>query len=90
MFPGCSKSYTGKTQKTLFERIIEHAFEDMNSAVYSSINNCDGVKYLDNLLKIGQIQKEQNKLDQEIYNEQMLKKTSISLVRQGDETFFHL
>ena len=48
--PGCSKSYIGKTERTFFERINEHAFKDKNCVLYNHINNCDGVKYLVDLL----------------------------------------
>ena len=51
---------------TLFERINEHAFKDKNSVAYNHINNCDGVKYLVDLLNIDQIQiqTERDKFDQ--------------------------
>ena len=51
-FPGCSKSYIGKTERTFFERINEYVFKDKSSVVYNHINNCDGVKYLFDLLNI--------------------------------------
>ena len=53
--PGCSKNYIGKTERTFFERINEHAFRDKKSVVHNHINNCDGVKYLVDLLNIDQV-----------------------------------
>ena len=55
--PGCSKSYIGKMERTFFERTNEHAFKDTNSVIYNHIN-CDGVKYLVDLLNIDQAQTE--------------------------------
>ena len=61
--PGCSNSYFGKMERTFFERINEHAFKDKNSVVYNHINNCDGVKYLVDLLKIDLVQTERDRFD---------------------------
>ena len=66
--PGCSKSYIGKTERTFFERINEHAFKDKNSVVYNHVNNCDGVKYLVDLLNIDQVQRERDKFDKKVYS----------------------
>ena len=59
-----------------------------NSVVYNHINNCDGVKYLVDSLNIDQIQAERDKFDKNIYSVVMLKKTSVTLIRQGNGTFF--
>ena len=57
---GCSKSYIGKTKRTIFGRINKHPFKG-NSVVYNYINNCDEVKYLVDLLNLDQVQTECNK-----------------------------
>ena len=77
-------------ERTFCERISEHAFKDKNSVVYNHIDNCDGVKYLIDLLNIYQVQTACDKFDKNIYGVVMLKKTSVSLIGQGDETFFYL
>ena len=64
---GCSKSYIGKTETTFFERINERAFKDKNSIVCNHINNCNGVKYLADLLNIDEVHIERDKFDK-IYN----------------------
>ena len=48
--PGCCASYVGKTQRTLHERCIEHAWSDKDSAVRAHINECDGIKHIKNLM----------------------------------------
>ena len=58
--------YIGKTERTIFERIIEHALKDKHSVVYSNTNKCDEVKYLDDLLNTDQVQTERDKLDKKI------------------------
>ena len=67
-FPGCSNNYTGKTERTFFERINEHAFKDKNSVVYNHVNNCDEVKYLVDLLNIDQVQTERDKFDKKMHS----------------------
>ena len=77
--PGCSKSYIGKTERTFFERINEHAFKDKNSVVYNHVNNCDGVKYLVDLLNIDQVQTERDKFDEKILSVTTVKE-NISII----------
>ena len=48
--PGCCASYVGKTQLTLHERWIQHAWSDKNSAVRAHINECDGIKHIKNVM----------------------------------------
>ena len=62
-----SKSYIGKTERTFFGRINEHAFKDKNSVVCNHINNCDGVKY------IVQVQTECDKFDKKVYSVRTVK-----------------
>ena len=88
--PECSNNYIGKTERTFFERINEHDFKDNNSVVYNHINNCDGVKYLVDLLNIDQVQTEGDKFDKKMYSIANLKKTSASLIGRSDGTFFYL
>ena len=38
--PGCSKSYIGKTETTLFVRTRQHGWSDKKSAVYKHFENC--------------------------------------------------
>ena len=77
--PGCSKSSIGKTERTFFERINEHAFKDKNSVVYNHINNCDGLKYLVDLLNIDQVQTERDKFDEKILSVTTVKE-NISII----------
>ena len=48
--PRCCASYVGKTQWTLHERCIEHAWSDKDSAVRAHINKCDGIEHIKNLM----------------------------------------
>ena len=48
--PGCSDSYVGKTERTLFERTQEHGWSDKNSAIFKHISECDKVHFLQSLL----------------------------------------
>ena len=38
--PKCSSSYIGKTDRTLLERVKEHAYKDKESAVYKHLESC--------------------------------------------------
>ena len=49
-YPGCCASYVGKTQRTLHERCIEHAWSDKDSADRAYIHECDGIKHIKNLM----------------------------------------
>ena len=44
--PGCNANYIGKMERTLYERTVEHAWTDNNSAVYKHLNDCTGVQQL--------------------------------------------
>ena len=44
--PGCGANYIGKTERTLYERTVEHAWTDNNSAVYKHLDDCTGVQHL--------------------------------------------
>ena len=43
---GCSANYIGKTEKTLYERTVEHAWTDNGSAIYKHLNDSTGVQHL--------------------------------------------
>ena len=38
-YPGCGANYIGKTERTLYEKTVEHAWVDNNSAVYKHLND---------------------------------------------------
>ena len=38
--PGCCQSYIGKTESTLFNRTLQHAWSDQKSAVYKHFRHC--------------------------------------------------
>ena len=44
--PGCGANYTGKTERTSYERKVEHAWTGNNSACNKHFNDCTGVQYL--------------------------------------------
>ena len=44
--PCCGANYIGKTERTLYERKVEHAWTDNNSAVYKHFDDCTGVQHL--------------------------------------------
>ena len=50
--PGCSANYVGKTKITLFERNVEHAWNDKDSLVNIHLNECNGVQHMFNIAKL--------------------------------------
>ena len=50
--PGCSANYVGKTERTLFERNVEHAWNDKDSVVNIHLNECNGVQHVFNITKL--------------------------------------
>ena len=42
---GFGANYIGKTERTLYERTVEYAWTDNNSAVYKHLDNCTGVQH---------------------------------------------
>ena len=40
--PGCSKSYVGKTDTTLFRRTEQHGWEQQESAILKHFSGCQG------------------------------------------------
>ena len=45
--PKCNINYIGKTDRTLLERVKEHAYKDKESAVNKHLNSCYDTAYLD-------------------------------------------
>ena len=45
--PKCNSSYVGKTDRTLLERVKEHAYKDQESAVNKHLNSYYDTNYLD-------------------------------------------
>ena len=45
--PKRNSSYIGKTDRTLLERVKEHAYKDQESAVNKHLNSCYDTNYLD-------------------------------------------
>ena len=52
MCPGCSANYVGKTERTLFERNVEHAWSDKEIVANIHLNECNGVQHMFNIAKI--------------------------------------
>ena len=50
--PGCSANYVEKTERTLFERNVEHAWNDKDSVVNIHLNECNGVQHVFNITKL--------------------------------------
>ena len=53
--PGCNCSYIGKTERTLFERTREHAYENNNkdqSAIYEHIRSCPCYNHIIDMFNI--------------------------------------
>ena len=51
--PGCGANYVGKTERTLYERCVEHAWSDQNSVVKNHLDQCVEVQYLLNITSLG-------------------------------------
>ena len=50
--PGCGANYVGKTERTLYERRVEHGWSDQNSVVKDHIDQCVEVQYLLNITSL--------------------------------------
>ena len=50
--PGCRANYIGKTERTLYERAVEHAWTDSNSVVYKHLKDCTGVQHLFDIVSL--------------------------------------
>ena len=51
--PGRSADYEGKTERTLYERYVEHAWSNQNSVVKDHLEQCVEVQYLLNITSLG-------------------------------------
>ena len=51
--PDCGANYVGKTERTLYERCVEHAWSDQNSVVKNHLDQCVEVQYLLNITSLG-------------------------------------
>ena len=52
MCPGCSANYVGKTERTLYEGNVEHAWNDKDSVFNIHLNECNGVQHMFNMTKL--------------------------------------
>ena len=50
--PGCSQSYIGKTEATLFNRTKEHGWTDKKSAIFKHFDQCSAWKHIVDLFDI--------------------------------------
>ena len=50
--PGCSANYVGKIERNLFERNVEHAWNDKDSVFNLHLNECNGVQRMFNVAKL--------------------------------------
>ena len=50
--PGCSTNCIGKTERTLFQRNVEHALNDKKSVVNIHFNEYNGVDHMFNITKL--------------------------------------
>ena len=50
--PGCNDNYVGKTERTLHERCVEHAWNDKDSIVFNHLNECIGVQHMFEIVKL--------------------------------------
>ena len=51
--PACSANYVGKTDRTLFERTKEHAWDSKDSPVRQHLSNCQHFHHLYGILSLG-------------------------------------
>ena len=50
--PACNSKYIGKTERTLQERTYEHAWKDKTSTIYNHLDECEQLRYINNLMSI--------------------------------------
>ena len=51
--PGCSKSYIGKTECTLYSRSEQRGWKQKDSAIYHHFSDCPGLDHIRDLLQLG-------------------------------------
>ena len=49
--PGCKANYIGETERTLFERTLEHGWSNKDKVVYRHLDNCEHFQHLFSLSK---------------------------------------
>ena len=49
-----SANYVGKTERTLLERNVEHAWSDKDSVIKIHLNKCNGVQHIFKIVKLTQ------------------------------------
>ena len=54
--PGCTKSYVGKTESTLFNRTKEHGWTDKKSAIFKHFEHCSAWKEIVDLFQTGGVE----------------------------------
>ena len=50
--PGCSANYVGKTERTSYERNVEHGWNDKDSVINIHFNESNGVQHMFNIAKL--------------------------------------
>ena len=50
--PGCSANYVGKTERTLYERNVEHVWNDKDNVINIHFNESNGVQHMFNIAKL--------------------------------------
>ena len=88
----CCPGYIGKRKEhfLIFWKYKCLQRSHTTSVVYNHINNCDGVKYLVDLLDIDQVQTERDKFDKKIYSVATVKEniSIINMARRWDILLF--
>ena len=49
---GCSTNYVGKTERTVYKRNVEHAWNDKDSVINIHLNGCNGVQHVFNIARL--------------------------------------
>ena len=75
--PGCTKSYIGKTESTLFNRTKEHGWSDKQSAVNKHLQHCSSWKEIVGLFEIfcNEVDQRQFQINAVRENTKILKKS---------------
>ena len=83
--PGCSANYIRKTERTLFERNVEHGCSDKDSVVNVHLNECNGVQHMFNIARLAPSQFS----DSTVHDVQDLKMPPINLVQMNTRITDH-
>ena len=60
--PGCAGTYIGKTNNTLWNRTIQHAWTQKDSSIYKHFGTCPEWKDLVGILEIGGVKVDKKEL----------------------------